>query len=181
MWKITDRSDVEEQLAEVGHDTVHILVVLDETMSLAVRDLTNDIEGVKLQPLCKITALWVVDEQFLGLLQEQLGRVVDKRLVLNQSRHGKGRVDLSAKLGVKVIVGCAEQGWEVVALDNRLLNNVEVGLGSVSVSTIKHDRVRVMACTFINPLFSPYIVFSALGSAKERLLGPNRTTSPYFL
>jgi hypothetical protein len=133
MWGLTDRSDIEEQFAEVGHDTVHILVVLDETMSLAVCDLANDIKSVKLQPLGKITALRVVHKQSLRLLQKQLGRVINKWLVLHKSGHGKGRVDLSAKLGVEVIVGCAEEGWEVVALDNGLLNDVEVGLITVLV------------------------------------------------
>jgi hypothetical protein len=154
--------------------------VLDETMSLAVGDLTNDIKGVKLQPLGKIAALRIVHKQLLRLLQEELGGVIDEWLVLNQSGHGEGRVDLSAKLGVEVIVGCAEEGWEVVALDDRLLNDIEVGLVSVLVSFLA-QRVEVVAYTLINPLFSPYIDFNALGSANDRLLGPSRTTSPYFL
>jgi hypothetical protein len=53
-------------------------------MSLAVRDLPNDIKGVKLQPLSEITTFRVIDIKLSCLFQEQLGRIVDKGLVLDQ-------------------------------------------------------------------------------------------------
>lgn len=101
-------------------------------MTLAIGDLANDIKGVELQPPRKVAAFWLLDKQALRLLQEQLGRVVDKGLVLHELRHGKGRVDTASELCVEVIVGGAEQARHGVALDHRLLHHVEVGLMRVS-------------------------------------------------
>lgn len=124
----TYRSDVEEQLRQVGNNTLHILILLNESMALAISDLTNHIKGIKLKPLCKVATLRLPGKQFFSLVEEQLGGVVDEGLVLNERAHGKGRVDASAELGVEVIVGGAEKGGKAVALDDGLLHDVKVGL-----------------------------------------------------
>ncbi len=108
-WRGTYRCHVEEELGQIRNNAVDVLVALDEAMPLAVRDLTDDVEGIELQPAGKVTCFGLVDVQPLSLLQEQLGCVVHKRLVLHQRRHGKGRVDAAAELHVEVIVGGAEQ------------------------------------------------------------------------
>lgn len=54
-------------------------------MSLAVRDLSNHVERVELQPLGKVTALGIVDVNIPSLFQEELCRVVHERLILDQS------------------------------------------------------------------------------------------------
>ena len=129
------RSHVEEQPRQVRHDTLDILVLLDEPVPLAVGDLTDHVKGVELQPLRKVARLGLVHVQLLGLLEEDLGRVVDKGLVLHQRRHGEGRVHAPPELGVKVVVGGAEERLQRVALDDRLLNDIEVGLDTcMSVS-----------------------------------------------
>lgn len=126
--RTTYRSDVVEQPSQVRNNPINILILLHEPMALAVRDLANDIKGVELQPPRKVAPVRVLDKQTLRLLQEQLGRVVDKGLVLHQLGHGKGRVDAAPELCVEVIVGGAEQARHGVALDNGLLHHVEVGL-----------------------------------------------------
>jgi hypothetical protein len=126
----TYRRYIEEQLRQIRDNAVDILILLDEAVALAVRDLANDVKGVELQPAREVAGLGLVDVQPLRLLEEQLGRVVDKRLVLHQGRHGKGRVDAAAKLHVEVVVRRAEQRGQAVALDHGLLDDVEVGLGN---------------------------------------------------
>lgn len=115
-------------------------------MTLAVGDLADHIKGVELEPAGKITALWVVDEKPLRLLEEELGGIVDKGLVLNQRGHGKGRVDTAAELLVEFVVRRAEQARESVALDHRLLNDVEVGLSRI-VSASSLVTIRGKAST----------------------------------
>jgi hypothetical protein len=55
---------------------------------------------------------------------------------LNQCAHGEGRVDTSAELGVEVIVCSAEEGCQTVTLDHGLLNNIKVGLKTVSMKSL---------------------------------------------
>lgn len=124
----TYRREVVEQPGQVGDDAVNVLVLLDEAVALAVGDFANDIKGVELQPARKVAALGAVDEDALRLVQEELGRVVDKGLVLHKLRHGKGRVDAAPELGVEVIVGRAEQALQRAPFDDRLLHHVEAGL-----------------------------------------------------
>jgi hypothetical protein len=59
-----------------------------------------------------------------------------------------------------------------------LLYRIEFGLGFCQSTKCSESRADPL--TFVNPLLSPYIVFSAFGSEKEREFGPNRTTSPCF-
>ena len=87
---------------------------------------------------------------------------------------------------MEVIVGSAEEGGEVVALDGRLLDNIEVGLFLSSVSQDLRcppgaQVVSRLDLTFTNPLLRPYIVLIASGSEKDKVLGPRRTTGPCFL
>jgi hypothetical protein len=119
---------------------------------LAVGDLANDIKGVELQPAGKVARPRRVDVQALRLLQEQLGRVVDKRLVLHQGRHGKGRVDAAAELHVEVVVGRAEERRQAVALDHGLLDDIKVGLGLVRTACFPRARNQH---TLMKPLLSP--------------------------
>jgi hypothetical protein len=97
-------------------------------MTLAVGDFSNDIKSIELKPPGKVAAVWVSYKELLGLVEEQLGSVVDKGLILDQCAHGKGRVDTATELGVKVVVGGAEQRCQPKATDDGLLDNVEVGL-----------------------------------------------------
>lgn len=125
---MTYRRNIEEQLAQVRNNTLNIFILLNESMSLAISDLANNIKSVELKPLRKITDISPLGKELFGLFQEQLGGVVDKGLVLNQCAHGEGRVDTSAELGVEVIVCSAEERCETVALDHGLLDDVKVGL-----------------------------------------------------
>jgi hypothetical protein len=127
--KQTHRRNIEEQLRQILHDTLNILVLLYEAMPLAVRNLTDDVESVKLQPPGEVAAVGVPGVEPLSLVEEELGRVVDKGLVLHERGHGKGRVDAAAELGVEVVVRGAEEGGEAGAADDGLLDDVEVGLG----------------------------------------------------
>lgn len=99
-------------------------------MTLRVGNLANDVKGVELQPAWKVTALRVVDKELFCLLEEQLGRVVDKRLILHQLRHGEGTIDTTAELGMEIIVDRAEKTGQAVAVDDGLLREVKVGLTS---------------------------------------------------
>ena len=147
------RGDVEEELGEVGDDAVDVFVLLDEAVALAVGDLADDVEGVELQPLGEVAGARLVDVQALRLGQEELGRVVDERLVLHQGRHGEGRVDAAAELHVEVVVGAAEQRRQRVALDHGLLDDIEVGLraGGQHFWSVNH----AMRLTLMKPLLSP--------------------------
>jgi hypothetical protein len=107
---LTYRCDIEEQLREIRNNALDIFIFLNETMSLAVGDLSDDIKSVELKPLRKITDIRLFNKEVLRLIQEQLGGVVDEGLVLNECAHGEGRVDTSAELGVEIIVCCAEEG-----------------------------------------------------------------------
>mgnify|MGYP006976746959 CR=1 FL=1 len=102
------RCHVEEKFGQIGDNTIDIFILLDEPVPLAVRNLTNYIKGIELQPASEVAGLRVVDVQLLGLLEEQARSVVDKGLVLHEGRHGKGAVDAAPKLHVEVIVRCAE-------------------------------------------------------------------------
>ena len=80
----TYRSDVVEQLGQIRNNTVDILVVLNEPVSLAVGNLANDVERIELQPTGEIACLGsALDVKLLGLLQEELGGVVDERFILD--------------------------------------------------------------------------------------------------
>jgi hypothetical protein len=125
---MTYRCNIEEQLAQIRNNTLNVFVLLNESMSLAVSDLANDIKGVELEPLCKVTDISLLSKEVLGLFQEQLSGVINKGFVLNQCTHREGRVDTSAELGVEVIIRGAEERCETVALDHGLLYNVKVGL-----------------------------------------------------
>jgi hypothetical protein len=125
----TNRRNVKEEFGQIRHDPIDILVPLDKPVPLAVRDLADDVERIKLQPPREIAGLRVVDVQALRLLEEETGGVVDERLILHQSRHGERRVDAAAELHVEVVVRGAEEGREAVAFDDGLLDDVEVGLG----------------------------------------------------
>lgn len=67
---MTYRCNIEEQLAQVRHNTLNILILLNEAMPLTVGDLANDIKGVELKPLCKVTDIRPLSEEVLGLFQE---------------------------------------------------------------------------------------------------------------
>lgn len=97
-------------------------------MALAVGNLANDIKGIKLQPARQVAALRVAHKQLLRAVEKQLGRIVDKGLVLHQRRHGKGRVDAAAELLVEVVVDGAEEAGQGTAFDDGLLDDVKVGL-----------------------------------------------------
>ena len=101
---VTYRGDIEKQPREIGHNPIDVFIVLHEAMSLAISDFSNHVKSVELQPLGKITALGLVHIDIPRLFEEELGGVVHKRLVLDQRRHGKGRVDASPETGVEVIV-----------------------------------------------------------------------------
>ena len=122
------RCHIEEEVPEVIDDAVDVLVLLDEPVALGVRDLADHVEGVELQPLREVAPFWVIDEELLGLLEEQLRGVVDERLVLHQRGHGEGGVDGPPELRVEVVVRRAEQRGQVVPLHRRLLDDVEIGL-----------------------------------------------------
>jgi hypothetical protein len=72
----------------------------------------------------------------------------------------------------------AEKGGKAVARCYCFLYGVEFGLYFCQSTGIL--KVLQYLPTFVNPLFRPYIVFSAFGSENERAFGPNRTISPCF-
>lgn len=131
-WADAYRSDVKEQASQVGHDTLDVLIILDETMPLAVGDFANDVKGVELEPAGEVAALGIFHVEVLSLLQEQLGRVVDEGLVLDQGRHGEGGVHASSELAVEVVVDGAEERRQALAIDDGLLDHVEIGLERAS-------------------------------------------------
>lgn len=84
---------------------------------------------------------------------------------------------------MEVIVDCAEEARKSRALDDGLLNDIEIGLDAARVSCVSlhilKGRWREMR-TFTNPLFNPYMAFRAAGFENDSVFGPSRTTSPYF-
>ena len=103
-------------------------------MPLGVSDLADDVKGIELQPAGQIATGLVPSKQGRSALEEELCRAVYKRLVLNELRHGKGTVHTSPELSVEVIICRAEQTGQAVALDHRLLDDIEIRLPGVSGS-----------------------------------------------
>lgn len=66
----TYRCHVVEQFGEIGDDAINVLILLHKPVAFAVGDLADHIEGVELKPLGEVTALSLVHEQLLRLLQE---------------------------------------------------------------------------------------------------------------
>lgn len=113
-------------------------------MPLTIRNLPNHIKRIKLQPARKVTRHTTtttttttsssIHIQPFRLLQKQPRRIIHKRLVLHQRRHGKRRVDTPTELHVEVVVRRAEQRRQAVAFDDGLLDDVEVGLHSPNIN-----------------------------------------------
>lgn len=97
-------------------------------MSFAVRDLSNDIESIELKPLSEITAVRVPHKEIPCLFQEQFRGVIHKRFILDQSRHGKGRVHASTKSSVEIIICRTEERLQTMTFGNGLLDDIEVRL-----------------------------------------------------
>lgn len=133
-------------------------------MTLAVGDLANDIECVKLKPTSKIATLRFVREQPLRLLEKELRGIINEWFILHKGRHGEGRVDAASELLVEVVVDGAEQTRLRLALDHGLLHHIEIGL-----STWTPLRQSVLSSRGTPPVLSSTHLDIALVQAINRL------------
>ena len=97
-------------------------------MSLGVRNLTDDIESIKLQPFTKVTAYARLGIKLIRLRKEEFCGWIDEWFILYQGGHAEGTIDATAQLSMKWLIGCAEEGGKATASSNSLLNRVKIGL-----------------------------------------------------
>lgn len=76
--------NVAEEFAEVGDYTLDILVALEETVALRIRHITDDVEGIELEPTREVADRARGSIEFVGLREEDGCGAVDEGLVLDE-------------------------------------------------------------------------------------------------
>jgi hypothetical protein len=103
------RGNVGKEIAQILHHSVHISTTVNETMSLAVSNLPNNVKGEKLQPFCKIADSVGLSEKLLRLVQKDFGHFINEWFILYKCAHGKGVVDGPAEIRMESLVCGGEQ------------------------------------------------------------------------
>lgn len=94
------------------------------------------IESEILQPLGKVTDFVGVCKQPVRLVQKDLDRVVDRRLILDELAHGEGIVHRPPQVGMVRLVGGGEQRGQSLAPGDGLLDGIEARLDEPFVQSV---------------------------------------------
>jgi hypothetical protein len=140
----TYRPSITQEVPNELHNPINILVLLHKTQPLTPRQFANNIKGIILQPSAEIAHVPRLREQLLSLLQENTRRIINKWLIVDQTRHCERRVHAAAVLGMVALVRCAEERGQSLAFRDALLDDIEVGLHKALVQAIDDlDSARV--------------------------------------
>lgn len=76
LYTMSHQCDVADEPSKMADHAIHVLDFVLEAVPFAVGDLTNHVESVSLEPLCKITDSVLRRKECLGLVKESGDRFV---------------------------------------------------------------------------------------------------------
>ena len=114
------------------NDPVNVLLLFDEAVSLAVGEITNDVEGEVVEPCEEIDGMRLVCVIMLNLLHEGLDGVLHEVLIRCSCTRGEGSIDTLAKIVVPFLVNAGEEGVNLVAMLHCRIDRIVARLGGLS-------------------------------------------------